>query len=444
MPRPAHQPSTNSVTVLGLWHLGTVSAACLSNFASVTAIDPDPENIANLQKGLGPVFEPGLDQLLQKNMQAGRLKFQQSNAQLPKSQYLWVAFDTPIDAQGKGKPEKVLTVLDQVIPRLPCRTCIVLHTQLPVGTTKQLEDKYPQHDFCYIPENLRLGSALREFQQADRYIVGARNENTLRKIRRLLAPLGRPIDRMSPESAELSKHALNSFLATSIVFANEIGTLCPKVGADAREVLSALQSDRRIGPQSYLRPGPAFSGGTLARDVLVLEKISLHSGTGQLLRSITQSNRRHSNWAFAQIKKHIPAKKTILIVGLVYKAGTNTLRGSHALKLIRKLEHAGYHVLCYDPALKESKTNSALHIVDSLQSLKGISACVAINIRHDLPQQAEWNRLYRMPKPPLFFDAGGSFEPCLGSLPVYYNPFLNPAPATQTENTENTTCKTPK
>jgi len=422
----ARAGSTLGITVLGLWHLGLVSAGCLSRHFRVTAVDADPNLISQLQRGITPISEPGLDQLLTQQASKGRLHFQSLSRPLPPNRWLWLGIDTPITAQGYPLVNRVTKLLDSVIPRLKQRTTIIINSQLPVGTTKELESKYPQHDMCYLPENLRLGSAIHDFFESDRLIIGCRKKSVALRVRDLLSVLRRPMLLMSPESAELSKHALNSFLATSVVFANEIASICASSRANAADVLAALKSDMRIGPRAYLHPGPGYAGGTLERDVLSLSKLG-RSHKLPLLGSISRSNKHQLQWAPRKVIRSFPhANKTkVLMLGLTYKSNTSTLRGSNAVKIARQLLRLGYQVDSYDPSADADEARRyGITLLDQLpRSLQTYDVCIAEPIRPDLRTSAIKKLLKGSQCH--FFDTGGNFLSTMKTSLRYSCPLLS-------------------
>jgi UDPglucose 6-dehydrogenase len=206
--------------------------------------------------------------------------------------------------------------------------------------------------FACSPENLRLGKAIEVFQNPGRIIVGARDDGTRAILEPMLRKFCDNIIWMSIESAEMVKHGLNSFLAMSVTFANELATVCEQVGADAAEVEKGLKSDPRIGPGAYLRPGPAFAGGTLARDVQYLRGLAERHGLVlPVITGIVESNRQHSDWAYRQLSRVLKplSGRTIGVLGLAYKPGTGALRRSPSVELIRALLQDGARVQAFDP-----------------------------------------------------------------------------------------------
>ena len=268
------------ICVQGLWHLGSVTAACLASVGhDVVGLDGDSNNISNLNQGKAPLFEPGLDEMIQNEINQGHLRFAQNSREaLADVELLWVTFDTPVDEEDHADVEFVLGKIKIVLPELNDRTVVLISSQIPVGSIKKLEhfvkDNYIKKQICfaYSPENLRLGKSIDVFLNPDRIVVGTRNDGSKERLKKLFSPITNKIEWMSVESAEMTKHAINAFLATSVTFANELAAICELYGADAKEVERGLKTESRIGPRAYLSPGGPFAGGTLARDIDSLDK----------------------------------------------------------------------------------------------------------------------------------------------------------------------------
>src|SRR5438477_678018 len=329
-----------NVVVLGLWHLGCVTAACCAEYFAVVGLDFDRELVANLIRGKLPVFEPGLPELMARQLENRRLSFSSDADQtLKTADVLWVCYDTPVDRNDVADNDFVLRSLDRCVPELRAGATILISSQLPVGTCRRLQKKYASRNlsFACSPENLRLGNALESFRSPDRIVAGVREEVARSRLRELFAPFtGDRVLWMTPQSAEMTKHAINAFLALSVTFANEIARLCEAVGANAHDVEQGLRSESRIGPKAYLRPGSAFAGGTLARDVVTLTGIaSDHGESIELIPAILRGNEQHKTWALRRLEA-IYGKLTgitVAILGLTYKPGTDTLRRSSAIEL---------------------------------------------------------------------------------------------------------------
>ena len=331
------------IVVLGLWHLGSVTAACLAELGhSVIGVDESEEVVRMLQLGVSPVSEPGLNELLSQNLSAGRLKFVSQLDSETAYDVLWVTIDTPVDENDHGQVEVVINLITQAILNIPQDCRIIISSQLPAGTTQKIRSTFNEHltnrnvTLCYSPENLRLGSAIKVFMDPDRIVVGIDSETDRKQIEPLFASISDRIEWMSVVSAEMTKHAINAFLAISVVFANEIAILAEFEGANASDIARGLRSDARIGQKAYVLPGDSFAGGTLARDIRYLEdKSSMYSRSLPLISSVIPSNDAHANWAQNKIDYLIGdvRNKTFTICGLAYKVGTNTLRRSSAISL---------------------------------------------------------------------------------------------------------------
>ena len=331
------------IVVLGLWHLGSVTAACLAELGhSVIGVDESEEVVRMLQLGVSPVSEPGLNELLSQNLSAGRLEFVSQLDTETAYEVLWVTIDTPVDENDHGQVEVVTNLITQAILNVPQDCRIIISSQLPAGTTQKIRSTLNEHltnrniTLCYSPENLRLGSAIRVFMNPDRIVVGVDSEVDRKFVEPLFASITDRIEWMSVVSAEMTKHAINAFLAISVVFANEIATIAEFEGANASDIARGLRSDARIGGKAYVLPGDSFAGGTLARDIRYLEdKSRMHSHSLPLISSVVLSNDAHANWAQNKINQLIGdvRNKTFTICGLAYKVGTNTLRRSSAVSL---------------------------------------------------------------------------------------------------------------
>ena len=363
-----------NVCVAGLWHLGSVTAACLAGAdRDVTGLDEAEDVIEALKKGHAPLYEPGLDDLIRKGIDAGRLRFTTNAAEAVKhASVLWVAFDTPVSEDDRADVNYVVSRVEKLLPLLAPGALVIVSSQLPVGSVRALERRCGRKDisFAALPENLRLGKAIEVFTKPDRVIAGVRSDNDRARIAKMLAPLTERIEWMSVESAEMTKHAINAFLATSVAFINEIATICEEVGADAKEVERGLKSESRIGPRAYLSPGAAFAGGTLARDIAFLSGLSEKAGReSPLITSVKTSNDLHKGWTRRKLQMLLGdlRDRTVGVWGLTYKPGTDTLRRSSSVELCRWLHDQGARVVAHDPAVKSlpQELQSIIELQDS-------------------------------------------------------------------------------
>jgi UDPglucose 6-dehydrogenase len=344
------------VAVVGLWHLGTVTAAALAAEGhDVVALD-DEAIVREIGAGRLPVDEPGLAALIESERSAGRLRFAAKPAAAAGAELIWICYDTPVDDDDRPDVASVLERTTDFLSAFPGNAVVVVSSQLPVGSVAELERRAGTERFRFaaIPENLRLGSALAYFRAPDRFVAGVRDPQARAVLERAIGAFAPEIVWMSVESAEVTKHAINAFLATSVAFANELAQVCERTGADSREVERGLKSDVRVGPKAYVRAGEAFAGGTLARDLAFLATLGDRNGLAlEQLRATVASNQRHRGWTAARVieaTRGVGAPR-VAILGLVYKPGTNTLRASTAVALARDLRAAGVDVVAFDPAI---------------------------------------------------------------------------------------------
>ena len=348
------------ICVFGLWHLGSVTAACLADAGfDIVGLDPDDAVVNQLAKGVPPLFEPGLAERMEAGLAAGRLSFTSDVRHgIEGADMVWVTFDTPVDNDDRADVASVKRAVTRIFPFLHDKTVVLLSSQLPVGSTREFEQQFAdvaggrRASFAFSPENLRLGKAIEAFRKPERIVVGTRDAHSRDVIAPVLAPFCDRILWMTVELAEMAKHAINSFLATTIVYANELATLCERVGADAYEVEAALRSEPRIGQKAPVRPGTAFAGGTLARDVQFMQQIAEREHlTVPLLSAILPSNNAHRHWLMRCLTEQLQpmAGKTVAVLGLAYKAGTDSLRRSIAIELCRWLVAQGATVQAFDP-----------------------------------------------------------------------------------------------
>jgi len=342
--------------VFGCWHLGLTTAIGLSALGhEVVGLDQDPKLIEQIERGDLPIFEPGLPDAYAVARERGLISFTTQGATaLPGAQVLWITFDTPLDDDDLGNAEPVIAATVNAASLLSAGATVLVSSQLPIGSTTEIERRAKRTDleFAYSPENLRLGRALDSFLSPDRLVAGVRNARGRETLQPLLTTITDKIEWMSVESAEMAKHALNAFLATSIVFTNEIATLCERVGADAREVERALRLDPRVGPRAYVSPGAAFSGGTLGRDLGYLRQAGRSAGLSlAMISSVTKSNTAHKTWALRTLRDELGSlrDRRIAVLGLTYTPETSTLRRSASIELCHALIGCGASIHVHDP-----------------------------------------------------------------------------------------------
>lgn len=350
------------VAVIGLWHLGCVTAACLTKFGhTVIAYDEDFQLITHLKQGIAPIYEPGLNEIMNTAKNSNTLYFTHDPSDLNEPNIIWITYDTPINKLGQADVNEIKNKIRKLFSYFKNNALVIISSQIPVGTTQEIITIFQQNykdkhlDFIYSPENLRLGKSIDLFLHPDRIIFGIRNELNKVTIENFLQPIADKIIWMSLESAEMTKHAINAFLATSIVFINELASLCEYFGADATSVALGLKTDVRIGAKAYLTPGGPFSGGTLARDINYLVQASEKKHTdADFFKAILLSNQRHGSWLQKKIiENFLELKgKKVAILGLAYKDGTDSLRHSLGINISLWLSSQGAIINAYDPVIK--------------------------------------------------------------------------------------------
>ena len=392
-PRNSDTPTPrHSLAVLGLWHQGVVAAACLADFGhDVVAADGDAKRVADLNAGKAPLFEPGLDALLKKGLAGGGLRFVSDVAGAVRGrQAVLLTFDTPVDENDQSDLGGVFAAVDAITPNLDNDTVILVTAQVPVGTcdelARRIRERRPGLKFgiAYSPENLRLGQAIDRFMHPALPVIGSDDPAVLDRVEQWFAPMGVKWARVDLRTAEMTKHALNAFLATSVTFANELGNLCDEVGADGHRIAEVLRLEPRVGPKAMLFPGLGFSGGTLARDLQTLRGIGDHAGLDTLmLDGIWEANRRQNRLVLRKLTKAFGDTKgvEVTVLGLTYKPDTSTLRRSASLEIIADLVGAGMRVRAHDP--KADPAEVARHgefrfCGDVYEALKGAQAAVLI------------------------------------------------------------------
>ena len=326
------------IAIIGLWHLGCVTAACLAKFGHhVIGFDENENIIRDLKNGFAPLYEPGLNELIVAGQQSQCLFFTTEKNALIDFDVFWITYDTPVDEEDHADVIIVKNAVIALFPVMKNNVTLIISSQLPAGSIRELKEQHSIYTqtkkiyFACLPENLRLGQAIQVFTQPDRVIAGVDNDAIKPIIESVLQPIKDKIIWMSIESAEVAKHALNAFLAASVTFINEIAVLCESIGAKASEVEIALKSESRIGPKAYLRAGAAFAGGTLARDVNYLISLGKrYDIVTPFFSGILNSNVSHKQWLRRKItdtQKDV-REKNIAVFGLSYKPGTNTLHPS--------------------------------------------------------------------------------------------------------------------
>ena len=389
------------IVVIGTGYVGLVSGACFSEFGfDVTCVDKDAQKIAALREGIIPIYEPGLDDLVKRNAEAGRLHFETDlSSHVPEADVIFIAVGTPT-RRGDGHADLtfVFAAAEEIAQSLSGYSVIVTKSTVPVGTGRQVHDiiakTNPDADFDVAsnPEFLREGSAIGDFMRPDRVVVGAESERAIEMMRQLYRPLyliETPLLFAKLETAELIKYAANAFLAVKISYINQIADLCEKVGANVHEVAKGMGLDKRIGAK-FLHPGPGYGGSCFPKDTLALVKTAeLFDTEIPMVAGVVAYN---DDRKLAMAKRIMAAMggdvtgKKIAILGLAFKPETDDMRESPALAILPQLCAEGAEIVAYDPAaMTEAKPllPAAIHYAETAQeAITGADAAVVIT---------EWN-----------------------------------------------------
>ena len=355
------------IAVIGTGYVGLISAVGLADFGNtVIGADIDQAKIRRLQSGDPVIYEPGLAEYLRKNLDSGRLSFTSEVGEAVRSAaVVFNTVGTPPLADGEVDLSQVYSVADIIRENLEGYKTIVTKSTVPVGTNRRIQQRLRQSaertDFDVVsnPEFLREGKAVQDFFHPDRIVIGCETErarSVMAEIYRPMYLIERPFVWCGIETAELIKYASNAFLATKVTFINQIANLCEAVGADVHTVAKAIGMDGRIGSK-FLHPGPGYGGSCLPKDTAALVKTGEHFGAEQsLVREVILANRRQASRIAAKLEKALGSlrEKNIAVLGLAYKAETDDVRDSPALRIIQELLERGAKVQAHDPQAIEN------------------------------------------------------------------------------------------
>jgi UDPglucose 6-dehydrogenase len=335
--------------MIGAGYVGLVSAACFSEFGwTVTCVDKDQDRLAELKAGKSPIYEPGLDDLVQRNMEAGRLVFTDDLGPAAKdADIILLAVGTPMRrGDGYADLSYVYAAVEEIAPHLDGFTVIVTKSTVPVGTSREIERRIralradAEFAVCSNPEFLREGSAIQDFMHPDRVLVGLDDERAEELMGRLYKPLAlrnAPVMFVGRESAELAKYAANSFLALKISFINEIADVCEALGADVQEVASAMGKDRRIG-EKFLHPGPGYGGSCFPKDVSALIRTAREAKSPvSIVEQVERVNHERKIAMTGRIEQAAGGSvrdKTVAILGVTFKPNTDDMREAPCLVIV--------------------------------------------------------------------------------------------------------------
>jgi UDPglucose 6-dehydrogenase len=422
------------VTIYGSGYVGLVTGACLAQVGNdVLCVDVDPQKIERLNRGESPIYEPGLTEMLQSNQAAGRLRFTLDPAEgVAHGLFQFIAVGTPPDEDGSADLKHVLAVAESIGQHLSEYRIIVNKSTVPVGTgdrvrarTQEVLDARSariEFDIVSNPEFLKEGAAIDDFMRPDRIVIGTENPRTTELLRALYTPFNRNHERilaMDIRSAELTKYAANSLLATKISFMNELSNIAELLGADIEQVRVGIGSDPRIGYQ-FIYPGAGYGGSCFPKDVRALERTAMgHNYTPELLHAVEAVNFRQKRKLFERISAHYDGQvkgKTFALWGLAFKPTTDDMREASSRVLMESLWEHGATVRAFDPEAREETARIYGDRADLVlcenreQALDGADALVVIT---------EWNQ-FRSPdfdfirnklKEAVIFDGRNLYDP---------------------------------
>ena len=416
-----------NICIIGTGYVGLVTGACLAEFGmNLVCVDNDQQKINLLQQGKVSIHEPGLEDLVLKNMREGRLSFSTSIQEgVASSLVIFIAVGTPSKDDGSADLRAVEEVAKEIARHMDGYKVVVVKSTVPVGTCRRLKQLIRDHqknptpfDIVSNPEFQREGSAVEDFMRPDRVTIGAESEQSIAIMKDIYSALyliEAPFVITSLETAEMIKYAANSFLATKVTFINEIANLCEKVGADVHHVARAMGLDGRIG-KKFLHPGPGFGGSCFPKDTRALSKIAREKGyVFKILDSVIEVNEEQKQRMVMKIKEKVgdPRGKTIGILGLSFKPNTDDVRESSSIAIIQGLLAMGAKVRAFDPAaMDEAKTilPQVEYGMDAYDVAKGADALVLAT---------EWNQFRRLDlqriknllKSPIFIDLRNVYDP---------------------------------
>jgi UDPglucose 6-dehydrogenase len=415
------------IAVIGAGYVGLVAGTCFAESGQdVTLVDVDPEKLAKLRAGKVPFYEPGLSDLLARNLREGRLQFTADLAEAVRgARVAFIAVGTPEGQDGSADLSHVLAVAEQIGRAMTGPLIVVNKSTVPVGTAARVAEtirRQTAHAISVVsnPEFLKEGAAVDDFLRPDRVVIGSDDEEARRVMADLYEPFvrtGNPILFMDPLSAEMTKYAANGLLAARISFMNELALLCDRVGADVDLVRRGVGSDRRIGG-AFLFPGVGYGGSCFPKDVRALVATGEKAGLSlEMLKATDRVNERQKRVLFSRIQAHFGpslAGKVIAVWGLAFKPRTDDVREAPALVLIQDLLSHGARVRVYDPeAMPTARRvlgDRVEYCAGNYQALEGADALAVVTEWNEF-RRPDFERMRRLMRQPVIFDGRNIYEP---------------------------------
>ena len=414
-----------TIAVAGTGYVGLSTGTCFADMGNkVTCIDINEDKIAMLQRGEVPIYEPGLSELITRNVKAGRLNFTTSYEEaLEDAEFIFICVGTPSGVDGEADLQYVRMAAESVAKVMKSPLIIINKSTVPVGTGDWVADivnrsRTEPVEFAVVscPEFTREGSAIYDFMNPDRVVVGSHNQEAAEKVAQLHLPLRTRIVMTDLRTAEMIKYASNAFLATKISFINEIAAICERLGADVEEVALGMGYDKRIGPH-FLSAGLGYGGSCFPKDVKALEHMALvHGSHPSLLRAVMDINRDARRWAILNLRDMLDGtldQKRIGILGLAFKPNTDDIRESPALDIARMLQNEGSVVRAYDPVAmaNAAQQNPQLGLVEDPYELADGADALLVCTDWNEFKQLDLNRVRDAMRTPIFADGRNLYNP---------------------------------
>lgn len=415
-----------NICVVGVGYVGIITAACFADLGNkVVALDIDDSKIAGLKDGEMPIYEPGLKELVDRNVEADRIQFTNSYEDgLKEAEFVFIAVGTPSGVDGEADLQYVASAARSIADNFKDGLIIINKSTVPVGTGDWVSDiinkQNPQagkFSVVSCPEFLREGSAIVDFMNPHRIVIGSLDEDAAEKVAQLHLPLRAPIVVTDLRTAEMIKYASNAFLATKISFINEIANICEDLGADVMEVANGMGFDSRIG-QSFLNAGIGYGGSCFPKDVKALAYMAEESGRHpQLLHSVMEINDSRRVMAIEQVKSMLGTKelkdKVIGLLGLSFKPNTDDMRDAPSITIANLLLESGAEVRAFDPIAMEeaAKLLPGVKMVDSPYELAKGCDLIMVNTEWNEFRQLDLRQIKDSMKTPLLFDGRNIYDP---------------------------------
>lgn len=415
-----------NITVIGTGYVGLVAGACLADMGNqVICVDNNLDKLAMLKKGIIPIYEPGLEELVKSNVLEGRLEFSADIESAVKvSEVCFIAVGTPLGEDGSADLQYVFGVVESIAKAMNGYKVIVDKSTVPVGTAEKVAElikantNYP-FDVVSNPEFLKQGNAVDDFLSPDRVIIGSNSDKATQIMQEIYAPFFRTGNRvivMDVKSAEMTKYAANSFLATKISFMNEIANLCEKIGANAEMVRVGISTDNRIG-NKFLFPGLGYGGSCFPKDVKALIKTGTEFGCDMsIIKSVDDTNKKQRKLFVDKIINKFGEDltgKTFAVWGLAFKPKTNDMREAPAITIINDLLKRGAKILAYDPkAIEEAKFYFQDRITFAKNSYDALTNCDCMLLLTEWNEfrRPDFDKIKTLLKSPVIFDGRNQYN----------------------------------